>query len=650
MIKKRVLVCLVTILCIYIFMDYYRCYCDSDKAVLIIGSYCPGNEWEKTVLKGFDDQNDKYVVKYEFLDSKISESKEYSESFINFLNVKYKETKIDYIITLDDEAFQLVRSKLFNKELLTYKKKVVFVGVNENIYLSKDENEYITGILEYQDNLPIVNTILNAGKNVSDIYLILDNSIYCNTIKEEFSKIIDKSEKPFNYHIIQETHFKDVKEKCKEIEDKRCAIYLCGTFKDSNKTDLVQPEDVINGIKEVTKAPIYTKLEEYVYAGAVGGIVNDGYKLGEVTYTLLNNIVEESFAYNVVPVRNTFSIPIFNYDAILEYDINPLRLPQNSKFINKNMFDLLLPKYLRVIVWTLVSLGILGIVGLIYLSIKNTKTARENKLLLIESIEREKIKTDFIVTISHELRTPLNIIINASNLLRIKSEEGDFDKEFFEKRLNYIIKNSNRLRRYINNLIDVNKLEMGYMDTNLKNENIVEVIEDITLTIIDLAKEYHLNVIFDTEEEEIITAIDKLKIERVILNLLSNAIKFTNDGGNIMVSVKREEDNVIIEISDDGIGMEEEIKEHVFEKFKRADFNHGLNRENEGSGLGLFIVKGLIDLHNGKIDIKSKLNEGTTFIIKLPIRIVEDGEKENLIGYSSLEYMFKMELSDIDKK
>ena len=95
------------------------------------------------------------------------------------------------------------------------------------------------------------------------------------------------------------------------------------------------------------------------------------------------------------------------------------------------MFDLLLPKYLRVIVWTLVSLGILGIVGLIYLSIKNTKTARENKLLLIESIEREKIKTDFIVTISHELRTPLNIIINASNLLRIKSEEGDFDKEFF---------------------------------------------------------------------------------------------------------------------------------------------------------------------------------------------------------------------------
>ena len=92
------------------------------------------------------------------------------------------------------------------------------------------------------------------------------------------------------------------------------------------------------------------------------------------------------------------------------------------------------------------------------------------------------------------------------------------------------------------------------------------------------------------------------------------------------------------------------MKEHVFEKFKRADFNGGLNRQNEGSGLGLFIVKGLIDLHNGNIDVKSKLNEGTTFIITLPIRTVADEEEENLIGDSSLKYMFEMEFSDINKK
>lgn len=106
--------------------------------------------------------------------------------------------------------------------------------------------------------------------------------------------------------------------------------------------------------------------------------------------------------------------------------------------------------------------------SLIYISIVNKKVARKNKMLLLESMEREKIKTDFIVTISHELRTPLNIIINATNLLMIKLKEDNIDVKYFQERLTYIMKNSNRLRRYINNLIDVSKLEMGYMDVKLK--------------------------------------------------------------------------------------------------------------------------------------------------------------------------------------
>lgn len=623
----------------------------SNTKILAIGSYSSENKWENSILKGFESSNNnKYIVKYEFLDSKVSESKEYDDSFINFLNVKYREANIDYIIALDDESFKLIRSNLFSEELFTYKKKIIFVGVNEFIQLNEDEGNYITGILEYQDNLPIVNTILTAGKNIKDIYLILDNSIYCDTVKQEFTKIIDMAEKKFEYHIIQDTNFDSIKKQCKKIPDRDCAIYLCGTFKDCDESNIIQPDEVIREIKRISNAPIYAKLEEYIYAGAVGGIVNDGYKLGEVTYTLLNNIVSETYKYTILPVHDTFSLPIFNYNAIVEYDINPFKLPSDSKIINKKPFQLLLPKYLIIIVWFLILLAILGVVGLIYLYIINKRKARENKLLLVESVEREKIKTDFIVTISHELRTPLNIIINATNLLKMKLNDREFDKSFFDERLNYIMKNANRLRRYINNLIDVSKLEMGYMDARFTNENIVSVVEDITLTIVDLAKSFNLNVVFDTEEEEIIMAIDKVKMERIILNLLSNAIKFTNDGGKVMVFVKREADNVIIEICDDGVGMSEDIKEHLFEKFKRADLNDGFNRKNEGSGLGLFIVRGLVDLHNGKIEVKSKSNEGTKFIISLPIRIVEDRENENLIEYSSLEYMFEMEFSDIDKK
>ena len=91
--------------------------CKWRKEVLIIGSYSPANKWESSILQGFENSNDRYIAKTEFLDSKVLESKEYDEGFINFLNVKYKDSNIEYIITLDDEAFQLVRKNLFNENL-----------------------------------------------------------------------------------------------------------------------------------------------------------------------------------------------------------------------------------------------------------------------------------------------------------------------------------------------------------------------------------------------------------------------------------------------------------------------------------------------------------------------------------------------------
>ena len=496
----------------------------------------------------------------------------------------------------------------------------------------------------------MINTILTAGNKVNDIYLLLDESIFCKTVKENFENLKDVAVVPFNYHIIQGAYLDDIKKQIEGISPENAAIFLCGTYKKDVDDGVVSSKSLIDELQEITSMPIYTKLEEYIYDGAIGGIVNDGYKLGEVLCSLIDNLIIGSNIFSAIPAHDTFSIPIFNYKAMSKYDINPLKLPKNTVYINKKPYDLLLPKKWIAVVWFVGFIIILGVCSLIYISIVNKKVARKNKMLLLESMEREKIKTDFIVTISHELRTPLNIIINATNLLMIKLKEDNIDVKYFQERLTYIMKNSNRLRRYINNLIDVSKLEMGYMDVKLKNQNIVNIVEEVTLAIVDLAKKFDIDVIFDTEEEEIITAIDTLKIERVILNLLSNSIKFSKNGRRIFVNMKKKEESVIIEISDEGMGMSEEFKTHLFEKFKRGDVNEGLKRQNEGSGLGLFIVKGLIELHNGTIDIISKLNEGTKIIITLPIRLVNEKENDEFIVDSSLEYLFEMEFSDIDKK
>ena len=105
----------------------------------------------------------------------------------------------------------------------------------------------------------------------------------------------------------------------------------------------------------------------------------------------------------------------------------------------------------------------------------------------IAAIERDKIKTDYIILMSHEFRTPINIILNSAKLLKMKCDNDDYDKDYYKTRLNYIIKNCNRLSKTVNNSIDVAKLESGIMSTNFRMYNIIRVVEDITETIIDFA-------------------------------------------------------------------------------------------------------------------------------------------------------------------
>ena len=139
-------------------------------------------------------------------------------------------------------------------------------------------------------------------------------------------------------------------------------------------------------------------------------------------------------------------------------------------------------------------------------------------------------------------------------------------------------------------------------------------------------------------------ALDCAKIERVLLNLLSNAIKFSYVDGIIYVNVNKKEENVIISIRDFGIGMSEKYLDKIFDRFFQVDYT--MTRKNEGSGIGLSIVKSFVSLHNGSISVKSKENEGSEFVINLPINLIEDKE---LFLYDSevLDFNIKTELSDI---
>ena len=180
----------------------------------------------------------------------------------------------------------------------------------------------------------------------------------------------------------------------------------------------------------------------------------------------------------------------------------------------------------------------------------------------------------------------------------------------------------------------------------MENLNIVEVVENIVLASVDYSTYKNIDLVFDTEDEEIITAIDKDKIERVILNLLSNAIKFTSAGGNIYVYIKREEDNVFVSVEDNGIGIPKDKLKEIFNRFYQV--SDTLKKYEEGSGIGLCIVEEIINLHNGKINVYSELNKGTRFEIILPIYIVEKDFKN--LETRDVQQIVRLEMSDVDTK
>lgn len=273
----------------------------------------------------------------------------------------------------------------------------------------------------------------------------------------------------------------------------------------------------------------------------------------------------------------------------------------------------------------------------------------ENKRKLSEILEYDKLKNEFFANISHELRTPLNVIWSSVQLLQSINIGNPQDGYDVNKYLKIMNQNSLRLLRLINNLIDTTKIDSGYLSLNLINGNIVYIVEEITLSAADYIKSQGIELIFDTDVEEKYMAFDVDKIERIVLNILSNAIKFTEKNGTIFVNIYNLGDKIQLSIRDTGIGIPEDKLDKIFERFVQVD--KSLSRRSEGSGIGLALVKSLVEMQGGTIHAKSKLGEGSEFVVELPAKLVEeDGEVNAYSVYDSSNSKverIQIEFSDI---
>ena len=290
---------------------------------------------------------------------------------------------------------------------------------------------------------------------------------------------------------------------------------------------------------------------------------------------------------------------------------------------------------------------ILSKIGYIVKQIENNseiKCISEKKKELEDVIKLESMKVEFLSNMSHEFRTPINIILAITQLLNMHNKSLSDEK--YKEYLNVLKQNSYRLSRLINNIMDITKVNSDSDQLNLVNCNIVSVLEEIVMSTVLYASEKKRNIIFDTDNEEIILACDEDKIERIMLNLISNAIKFSDCDTDIEVKINTNLDlnRVYISIKNYGSNIEFKDREKIFERFYRVD--NSLNRKNEGCGIGLFLCRKFIEMHGGEIFLDN-IDNGTQFSFYLPINITEEKINNPIIQKDSLIERCNIEFSDI---
>ncbi|MFQ5640588.1 MAG: two-component regulator propeller domain-containing protein, partial [bacterium] len=278
--------------------------------------------------------------------------------------------------------------------------------------------------------------------------------------------------------------------------------------------------------------------------------------------------------------------------------------------------------------WWAYSLYGLAVLGLLYgLRRYEMNRLRLKNRLQLERVEGEKLreldqlKSRFFANLSHEFRTPLTLIVGPLQQMMEKWQD-----EESQRMLGMMQRNARRLLQLINQLLDLSKLDAGKMEIYLRQGDLVSFLRGVLRSYDALAEEKNIRVCLTSERESFIMLFDHDKMENIFHNLLANAFKFTPDGGKVslFLSFSKGEPGpafVVITVADNGAGIPAQHMTHVFDRFFQVD--EAGNGEKGGSGIGLALVKELVELLRGDISVQSQVGEGTTFTVTLPVESAE---------------------------
>lgn len=559
------------------------------------------------------------IINYNIFESKIDETRECLSNIEEFIyTINHKIYLVRYTPLIIDSLLEGVLCILVDKTSIT-----------------EFQNKLIVANERYESFLELIDDGIVVFENGKKIY---SNEAFRNMFKNSIDDI--------------DFIFEDKKQEKLVIDGKEIyvSVSISEYLKNGKNKTIVAIKDITD--KEVSQIELKNNQESYerfidILPDGIC-ILDNNLDIYYANKSLLH--MAEYDSMNEVCKKNIKELLVLTVEKEQEIDI------VLGKVFEKNREILLIDHVLMTKLNKMIQVEIVALpfqinnenhIVCIVKDLTNKKTSEIAEKELLNILKTDKVKTEFFANMSHELKTPLNVISSSNQLLDSFYKSGKIDdyNENIKYHLELVKQNSYRLQRLINNIIDLTKMDSGYYKLNLEQHNIVMVIEDLFMKTSLYAKKKDIALVFDTDMEEINMAIDKSQVERIMLNLLSNCIKFTDVGGSIYVYIYYNYEEVNIKVKDTGVGISEEKLDFIFEAFSQAD--RTLSRNTEGSGIGLAIVKKLVELHHGNIEVKSKVNKGTEFTISLPIKRINNQYSEIDRSIYNIDEKINIEFSDI---
>src|SRR5699024_4219146 len=240
---------------------------------------------------------------------------------------------------------------------------------------------------------------------------------------------------------------------------------------------------------------------------------------------------------------------------------------------------------------------------------------------MTEERKLDKLQKDFVANVSHELRTPLSLMQGYSEAIIDDIAESREDKNELAK---IIHDEAMRMSRLVNELLDLAKIEAGHIQLNTESIDVSSFIKRVSMKFDNILKEKEITLKINKNLRSKVAYFDDDQIEQVLTNLLDNSIRHMEAEGTILINLNNTEEKLILEIKDDGIGIDESDLPFIFERFYKVDKARTRNGAKKGTGLGLAIVKNIVEAHNGTITVQSKKEKGTSFYIMIPNKSIQE--------------------------